>query len=230
MCSSCPPRPASWRTDASRSICKPGSTRRTGTRPWYAGLAHYLGLKLSTMSPAARHRYAQRTSLFHAEPEEGTVLEVHFGQGHQRTSSSCPPATRAAAPSFAPRWRSSRSAPRPPGCAFTLGWPSRRGASKGARCWCRHRTLGHLRHRRHGEEHRGAQPAADAAQHLRPRLQGGAGHGGALPKSGAQSADTLALPFVSARSSCCRRWPASCAMPAFRRAACTCARARPGAP
>ena len=46
-----------------------------------AGLARYLGLKLSTMSPAARLRYAQRTSLFHAEPEEGTVLEIDFGQG-----------------------------------------------------------------------------------------------------------------------------------------------------
>src|SRR5580765_5059650 len=29
-------------------------------------LAGYLGLKLSTMSPAARFRFAQRTSLFHA--------------------------------------------------------------------------------------------------------------------------------------------------------------------
>jgi len=46
-----------------------------------AGLARYLGLKLSTMSPAARLRYAQRSSLFHAEPEEGTVLEIDFGQG-----------------------------------------------------------------------------------------------------------------------------------------------------
>ena len=44
------------------------------------GLARYLGLKLSTMSPAARLRFAQRTSLFHAEPEEGTVLEIDFGQ------------------------------------------------------------------------------------------------------------------------------------------------------
>ena len=46
-----------------------------------AGLARYLGLRLNTMSPAARLRYAQRTSLFHAEPEEGTVLEINFGQG-----------------------------------------------------------------------------------------------------------------------------------------------------
>ena len=46
-----------------------------------AGLARYLGLELSTMSPAERLLYAQRTSLFHAEPEEGTVLEIDFGQG-----------------------------------------------------------------------------------------------------------------------------------------------------
>jgi len=45
------------------------------------GLARYLGLNLNTMSPAARLRYAKRTSLFHAEPEEGTVLEIDFGQG-----------------------------------------------------------------------------------------------------------------------------------------------------
>jgi hypothetical protein len=44
-------------------------------------LAHYLGLKLSSMSPAARLRFARRTSLFHAEAEEGTVLEIDFGQG-----------------------------------------------------------------------------------------------------------------------------------------------------
>ena len=46
-----------------------------------AGLARYLGLELSSMSPAARLRFARRTSLFHAEPEEGTVLEIDFGQG-----------------------------------------------------------------------------------------------------------------------------------------------------
>lgn len=46
-----------------------------------AGLARYLGLKLDSMSPAARLRFAQRTTLFHAEPEEGTVLEIDFGQG-----------------------------------------------------------------------------------------------------------------------------------------------------
>jgi hypothetical protein len=46
-----------------------------------AGLARYLGLKLSTMSPAARIRFAQRTLLFHAEPEEGTVLQIDFGRG-----------------------------------------------------------------------------------------------------------------------------------------------------
>ncbi|WP_254790018.1 App1 family protein [Variovorax sp. OV329] len=45
------------------------------------GLARYLGLKLRNMSPAARLRFAQRTALFHAEPEEGTVLEIDFGHG-----------------------------------------------------------------------------------------------------------------------------------------------------
>src|SRR5207344_2277863 len=39
-------------------------------------LASYLGLDLSTMSPVDRLRYEQRTSLFYAEPEEGTVLEI----------------------------------------------------------------------------------------------------------------------------------------------------------
>jgi len=51
-----------------------------------AGLARYLGLKLSTLSPAARLRYAQPSSLFHAEPEEGTVLEIDFGQGTPHVS------------------------------------------------------------------------------------------------------------------------------------------------
>ena len=46
-----------------------------------AGLARDLGLNLSQMSPAARLRFAQRTSLFHAEPEEGTVLDIDFGAG-----------------------------------------------------------------------------------------------------------------------------------------------------
>ena len=46
-----------------------------------AGLARYLGLKLNSMTPAARLRFAQRTQLFHAEPEEGTVLEIDFGRG-----------------------------------------------------------------------------------------------------------------------------------------------------
>ncbi|HSV60295.1 MAG TPA: App1 family protein [Variovorax sp.] len=49
-----------------------------------AGLARYLGLNLRTMSPAARLRFAQRTQLFHAEPEEGTVLEIDFGQDSPR--------------------------------------------------------------------------------------------------------------------------------------------------
>jgi len=44
-------------------------------------LVRYLGLDLSSMSPAARLRFAKRTALFHAEPEEGTVLEIDFGQG-----------------------------------------------------------------------------------------------------------------------------------------------------
>jgi hypothetical protein len=45
------------------------------------GIARYLGLELSTMPPATRRRYAERSSLFHAEPEAGTVLEIDFGQG-----------------------------------------------------------------------------------------------------------------------------------------------------
>jgi len=44
-------------------------------------LLRYLGLDLRNMSAAARRRFAKRTSLFHAEPEEGTVLEIDFGQG-----------------------------------------------------------------------------------------------------------------------------------------------------
>ena len=51
-----------------------------------AGLTRYLGLTLSSMSPAERLRYAQRSSLFHAEPEEGTVLEIDFGQGTPHVS------------------------------------------------------------------------------------------------------------------------------------------------
>ena len=64
--------------------------------------------------------------------------------------------------------------------------------------------LGHLRHRRHGEEDPGARPAADAAQHLRPPLRGRAGHGRALParwRAIRRRAFTISRP---ARSSCCR--------------------------
>jgi hypothetical protein len=46
-----------------------------------AGLARYLDIELSTLSQAEQRIYAQRSSLFHAEPEEGTVLEIDFGEG-----------------------------------------------------------------------------------------------------------------------------------------------------
>ena len=49
-----------------------------------AAMARYLGLELSSMSPAERLLFARRTSLFHAESEEGTVLEIDFGQGTPR--------------------------------------------------------------------------------------------------------------------------------------------------
>ena len=51
-----------------------------------AGLARYLGLRLDKMTPAARLRFAQRTSLFHAEPEEGTALDIDFGLGSPHVS------------------------------------------------------------------------------------------------------------------------------------------------
>jgi hypothetical protein len=44
-------------------------------------LARYLGLDLRGMSSSSRRLFAARTSLFHAEPEEGTVLEIDFGHG-----------------------------------------------------------------------------------------------------------------------------------------------------
>ena len=102
-----------------------------------AGLARYLGLKLSTMSPAARLRYAQRTSLFHAEPEEGTVLEIDFGQG---TPHVFMPSSNAGGRTQLRTTVAVKPDPRlAPWLRFHARWPARRGASKGARCWCRHR-------------------------------------------------------------------------------------------
>jgi hypothetical protein len=39
-------------------------------------LARYLGLNLKQLSPAARLRFNQRTALFHAESEEGKVIDI----------------------------------------------------------------------------------------------------------------------------------------------------------
>jgi hypothetical protein len=41
-------------------------------------LARYLGLNLKKLSPAARLRFNQRTALFHAESEEGKLIDVVF--------------------------------------------------------------------------------------------------------------------------------------------------------
>ncbi|MET3496065.1 phosphatidate phosphatase App1 family protein [Variovorax boronicumulans] len=41
-------------------------------------LARYLGLNLKQLSPAARLRFNQRTALFHAESEEGKLIDVVF--------------------------------------------------------------------------------------------------------------------------------------------------------
>lgn len=43
-----------------------------------AAFARYLGLSLKKLSPAARLRFNQRTALFHAESEEGKVIDVDF--------------------------------------------------------------------------------------------------------------------------------------------------------
>ena len=43
-----------------------------------AALARYLGLNLKKLSPTARLRFNQRTALFHAESEEGKVIDVVF--------------------------------------------------------------------------------------------------------------------------------------------------------
>jgi hypothetical protein len=43
-----------------------------------AALARYLGLSLKKLSPAARLRFNQRTALFHAESEEGKLIDVVF--------------------------------------------------------------------------------------------------------------------------------------------------------
>jgi len=43
-----------------------------------AALARYLGLSLKKLSPTARLRFNQRTALFHAESEEGKLIDVVF--------------------------------------------------------------------------------------------------------------------------------------------------------
>ncbi|QSI29816.1 DUF2183 domain-containing protein [Variovorax sp. RKNM96] len=43
-----------------------------------AALARYLGLNLKKLSPTARLRFNQRTALFHAESEEGKLIDVVF--------------------------------------------------------------------------------------------------------------------------------------------------------
>jgi Uncharacterized conserved protein (DUF2183) len=43
-----------------------------------AALARYLGLNLKKLSPTARLRFHQRTALFHAESEEGKLIDVVF--------------------------------------------------------------------------------------------------------------------------------------------------------
>ncbi|MBJ2158476.1 phosphatidate phosphatase App1 family protein [Variovorax sp. IB41] len=43
-----------------------------------AALARYLGLNLKKLSPTARLRFNQRTALFHAESEEGKLIDIVF--------------------------------------------------------------------------------------------------------------------------------------------------------
>ncbi|QNK65915.1 phosphatidate phosphatase App1 family protein [Variovorax sp. PAMC26660] len=43
-----------------------------------AAFARYLGLSLKKLSPAARLRFNQRTALFHAESEEGKLIDIAF--------------------------------------------------------------------------------------------------------------------------------------------------------
>jgi len=52
-----------------------------------AAFARYLGLSLNKLSPAARLRFNQRTSLFHAESEEGKVFDIDFDGSPARVSS-----------------------------------------------------------------------------------------------------------------------------------------------
>ncbi|WP_418125189.1 phosphatidate phosphatase App1 family protein [Variovorax sp. 160MFSha2.1] len=51
-----------------------------------AAFARYLGLSLKKLSPAARLRFNQRTALFHAESEEGKVIDVDFEGGRTRVT------------------------------------------------------------------------------------------------------------------------------------------------
>lgn len=57
-----------------------------------AAFARYLGLSLKKLSPAARLRFNQRTALFHAESEEGKVIDVDFEGG--RTRVTMPPSAK----------------------------------------------------------------------------------------------------------------------------------------
>lgn len=49
-------------------------------------LARYLGLNLKQLSPAARLRFNQRTALFHAESEEGKLIDVVFDSTQARVA------------------------------------------------------------------------------------------------------------------------------------------------
>lgn len=56
-----------------------------------AALARYLGLSLKKLSPTARLRFNQRTALFHAESEEGKLIDVVFDGTQVRVK--MPPST-----------------------------------------------------------------------------------------------------------------------------------------
>ncbi|NVM88663.1 App1 family protein [Variovorax sp. SG517] len=56
---------------------------RWGLNPAFA---RYLGLSLRKLSPAARLRFNQRTALFHAESEEGKVIDIDFDGGPARVT------------------------------------------------------------------------------------------------------------------------------------------------
>jgi len=56
---------------------------RWGLNPAFA---RYLGFSLRKLSPAARLRFNQRTALFHAESEEGKVIDIDFDGGPARVT------------------------------------------------------------------------------------------------------------------------------------------------